>query len=361
MPSKPTFDISFPTLPNAGTTQPSPPLQRVKEGILINFIGNLRLSMIQDVPLEAGSDGYRIHAINNLALGKDEKVYLARETGIGVLNPTDPNFTRVRETTQVDVVIDLDDVPTPAVNHTEPKQVATIDLSSLQVEFAADTQPALKSAWNAMLAHISSLLPSAVPSINPISPANAPSIDTVAANSGKRFTIAAVTPTGVGAAPVPDWPEAITNLASSHDTQPLQWKTVFATHELCDYKLPASVPRNHQILVVKRGSCSFSKKLANIPSYPASANALQLVIIVSYENEPGMPEDYLIHPLLEETQMVNIGEKGAQIPRRNPLVMVMVGGGDQVYEALTRAKGFGLKRRWRVETQGVVIHNLIII
>lgn len=362
MPAKPTFDISFPTLPNAGTAQPTPPLQRVKEGILINFIGGLRLAMIQDVPLAADSDRYRIHAINNLALGKDEKVYLARDTAKGVLNPTDPNFTRVRETTMLDVVIDLDEVPTEQANHTEPEpeQITTIDLSNLQVEFSADAEPALKSAWNAMIAHISSLLPSAVPSMIVSSPANAPSIDAVA-STGKRFTISAITPTGVGAAPVPDWPEAVTNLVVTGDSQPLQWSTVFATDELCNHKLSASVVRNNQVLLLKRGGCSFSQKLANIPSYPASTSALQLVIMVSYEPEPGMPDDYLIRPLLEETQMVNIGEKGAQIPRRNPLVMVMVGGGERVYQGLARAIALGVKRRWRIETQGTVIDNLIII
>lgn len=361
MPAKPTFDISFPTLPNTGTTQPNPPLQRVKEGILINFIGGLRLAMIQDVPTGPESDAYRIHSINNLALGKDEKVYLARDTGSGFLNPADPNFTRVRETTLVDIVIDLDEVPNEPANHTGSEQVATIDLSNFQLEFAADTEPALKAAWNAMLAHISSLLPSAVVSIDPISPVDAPSIDAVAASPGKRFAIEAITSTGFGAAPVPDWPEAVTNLAADADTQPLQWDTIFATDELCDHRLLSSVPRNHQIIVVKRGGCSFSQKLANIPSYPASSSALQLVIMVSYEPEPGMPEDYLIRPLLEEMQMVNIGETGSQISRRNPLVMLMVAGGERVYDSLARATAMGLKRRWRVETQGTVIHNLIMI
>jgi hypothetical protein len=326
--------------------------------------------MIQDVPRAADSDGYRIHAINNLALGKDEKVYLARDTGSGVLNPTDPNFTRVRETTMLDLVIDLDDITTAqTTNHTEPglepqpEQIARMDLSSLQVEFAADTEPALKSAWNAMLAHISSLLPSAVPSMMPVSPANAPSIDAVA-STGKRFTISAITPIGIGAAPIPDWPEAVTNLIASPDSQPLQWSTVFATDELCDHKLPSVIARTHQVLLLKRGGCPFSQKLANIPSYPPSASALQLVVVVSFDPpEPGMAEDYLIRPFLEETQMVNVGTvgAGAQIPRRNPLVMVMVGGGERVYEGIGRAKGVGVKRRWRIETGGVVIDNLIII
>jgi hypothetical protein len=368
MPAKPTFDISFPTLPNTGATHPNPPLQRVKEGILINFIGGLRLAMIQDVPRTNSADGYRIHAINNLALGKDEKVYLGRDTGSGVLNPTDPNFTRVRETTMLDLVIDLDEDPlSQETNHTElepePEQIATIDLSSLQVEFAADTEPALKSAWNVMLAHISSLLPSAVPSIMPISPAKAPSIAAVA-STGKRFTISAITPTGIGAAPIPDWPEAITNLLASPETQPLQWSTVFSTDELCDHKLPAAIARTYQVLLVKRGGCPFSQKLANIPSFPASASALQLVVIVSFDpSELDSSDDGLIRPFLEETQMVNVGPEGggAQIPRRNPLVMIMVGGGERVFDGIGKAKGMGVKRRWRIETGGVVIDNLIIV
>ena len=354
MPTRPTFDISFPTLPNQ-SSQPVPPLQRIKEGILINYVGGLRIGLIQDVPLitdDVESDGYRIQAINNLALGKDERVYLAKDTGHGVLNPTDPNFTRIRDPAALDLVIDLAAPrPAPLTSNVTGEQTFTIELPDLD-EAANGT---MKAAWNALVSQLSSMINDHQAFALPLNLPMSPETGIIDARS-TRLAVPAISSTGTGAAPIPDWPDA-SFLGASQPPQslPLAWSKIYATDDLCDHKLSVSVSRNHQILIVKRGGCSFSRKLSNIPAYLPSSKSLQLVVMVSYGDE-GLPEDVLIRPLLDEQQCTSGG-----IVRHNPIPLVMVAGGDNVYNALKAAKGIGIKRRYEVRTQGVLITNLYII
>lgn len=355
MASRPTFDISFPVLPNAAG-QPNLPLQRVREGILIKFIGGLRLGMIQDVPLELDAPsgaGYRIQAINNLALGKDEKVFLARDTGYGMLNPTDPNFTRIRDSQMLDLVLDLE-APEEPSNQT---QIAPPELEVVLPD--TGLPPSVKSALGALIARMSSFVRNSPHNLFHMTP----SLDSDA-HSGTRFYISAVTATGIGAAAIPDWKEAPSPSASGFPSTPLQWKKIYATDQLCSNKLPLSVARTYQILLVKRGGCSFSHKLSNIPAFAPSATALQLVVVASYGNaneqqgeaEAEGADELLIRPYLDEQQFTSGG-----LLRHHPLPMVMVGGGDRSYEAIRRAVGVGVKRRYTMQAQGVPISNLIII
>ena len=354
MPLKPTFDISFPTLANQG--QPAPPLQRVKEGILINFIGGLRLGMILDTPTiveNVETDGYRIQSINNLALGKDEKVFLSRETGEGVLVPADPNFTRVRDATMLDLVIDLES------SSQAPKEINGTQEQALRIELPQLDQAAdstMKAAWNAIVSQISSMMRDKQPF--PFSLSSPPNLEAALLTGSTRFVLPAITATGMGAAPIPAWPEAVPVLKPDAASNTLAWDKVYVADELCNHRLPASVPRNHQVLVLKRGGCPFSRKLANIPAYILFPTSLQLVVIVSDGNEEnsGIPEDVLIRPLLDEQQMTSGG-----LARQNPIPLVMVAGGEKAYEALRNARGIGVKRRYEMRTQGIPITNLIIV
>lgn len=378
-PTRPTLDISFPAIANPG--QPAPPLQRLKDGILINFIGGLRLGLIQDTPMlydDGIYDAFRIQTINNIPLGKDEKVFLARDTGKEILTPSDPNFTRVRDPVMLDIVIDLDG---PLEEETHPTHNSSEDDALLldTPGLGPAVDGSMRAAWNVIVSQISSLLrdrphPPAWPFSTPISslnPASAakrtwsPSTE----HTIPRYHLAAVTPTGPGAAPLPDWPEAATVTSPGAQIPPLAWTRVYATDELCDHKLPLGVARGHQVLVVKRGGCNFSRKLQNIPSFSPSAQSLQLVLVVSYGNDQISDvnrgeqqqqqdgEDSLIRPYLDKPQLTPAG-----LPRRNPIPMVMVAGGKKVYDALAaKAVGVGIKRRYHVETRGVRIANLNIV
>jgi len=102
---------------------------------------------------------------------------------------------------------------------------------------------------------------------------------------------------------------------------------------------------------MKRGTCSFSEKMHNIPSFPPSARSLQLVIVVSY---PEHDEGTFIRPLLDQVQYTPGG-----IARPHPISMVMVDGDEEVLSLLGTAKGIGLRRRYHFSSQGLRISNLI--
>lgn len=397
IPTRPTLDISFPTF--SSSVQTAPPLQRVKDGILINSIGGLRLGMIQDTPMvfeDGFRDAFRIQTISNIPLGKDEKVYLARDTGKNVLSPADPNFTRVRDAVMLDLVIDL----TTAIEE-EDGTYSSDDDDSIVLDVPnvdLGTDGGMKAAWNAIVSQLSSLIkdPSqpAWPFSTPLSLSSSSTKRASAspkAGAPPRYHLGAVTPAGPGAAPLPDWPDVLGVTSPGATVPTLPWTKIFATDELCDHRLPLSVVKNHQILLVTRGGCNFSTKLNNIPSYSPSSHSLQLVVVVSYGNSDGVEhttddaefessdnngafddnqereqdnihvefhdEEVLTRPFLDVKQTTPAG-----LLRRNPIPMVMVGGGKRVYDALKdRAIAVGVKRRYHVETKGVRISNLIIV
>ena len=345
--ARPTFDITFPTLPQVVLSPGA--LQRVGNGILVNSMGGLRLGMVQDVagPGEGYSDGnlYRVQAINNIALGKDEKIFMAKDVISNAVSPLDPNFTRLKDTTMLDLVIEV------AATEAGPDQsIGSIDTSGSSrpallldsLGSGNEVASVMKHSLNILLQHMTSLLRE-----QPSLPVQQPT----------RQYIGAILPTGIGAAPIPDVPDALGPDPTGAPQGSLLWQTIYVADENCDSKLPLSVPRDHNVLIIKRGTCSFTQKLRNIPSFAPSKTSLQLLIVVSYEEEEdGLPPGWLIRPLLESVQVTSSG-----LPRHHPIPMVMVGGGDSTYDLFRRAVGVGIKRRYSVQAQGIPISNLIII
>lgn len=172
----------------------------------------------------------------------------------------------------------------------------------------------------------------------------------------------AITSTGAGAAPLPP----VDTPASAHipsfgpvPASVLPWSTIFAAGDACGRVLPEEAPRDHQIIVIRRGGCTFSEKLANIPAYKPSPASLQLVVVVSDDHEED-DEEGLTRPLLNEEQRTPSG-----IQRRRGIAMVMVGGGEDMYARLggVGTEGpvrMGLTRRYAVESEGRRISNLVI-
>ncbi|KAL8708366.1 MAG: hypothetical protein Q9220_006746 [cf. Caloplaca sp. 1 TL-2023] len=353
MTARPTFDITFPSNPN-GILSPAS-LQRVLNGILVNSISGLRLGMIQDVKMDIGgvpSSGelYRVQAINNIPMGKDEKVFVAKDTAAGVVNPLDPNFTRVRDMSMLDLVIDVAPeqicrTPDTTSRLFDPNNTDTSP-PDLVYSSPAHEDPhagsSMKLAFNSLIEHVAALIH------------NEPQETT---HGYLREYYPGITATGPGAAPLPDVEDALGPDMSGSPQGSLLWHSIYVADKNCRTRLPLSVPRDHQVIVMKRGSCSFSQKLQNIPSVPPTKNSLQMVIVVSYDDaEAGLPAGWLVRPLLESPQMTPTG-----LPRHRPIPMVMVGGGDKAYEIFSRAVGLGLKRRYSIQAQGIPISNLIII
>lgn len=347
--TRPTFDITFPTLPNIVMGPGA--LQRVLSGILVNSMGGLRLGMIQDVPVSSGGAGdgdmYRVQVVNNIALGKDEKIYLAKDVISNVVNPQDPNFSRIRDVAMLDIVVD-----TAAGQTMSPGKVYHADINDTvmvtpDIAISPDSDEGSEAVSNMRVA-LNSLFQQ-VTSMLREQPRSGDS-------SHRREYIPAITPTGFGAAPIPDVVEALGSDVTGAPQGPLLWHSIYVTDENCGGKLPASVASEHQVIVLKRGLCSFTQKLENIPSFAPSPTALQLVVVVSFEEDDEVTPGWLIRPLFESTQFTSGG-----LPRQNPIPMVLVGGGRRVYQVLQNAVGVGIKRRYTVHAQGVPISNLIII
>lgn len=392
----PTLDISFPSLPG-GINLGAGSLERIRDGILVKTIGGLRLSMVQDAPLGIrppadkgkNEDGFRVQVINNVPLGKDEKVFLSRQITFDVVDPYDPNFTRVRDTAMLDLVIDVlpesprrnngsadprseqppkksspdqEDPESPPSNH---KRVAPVHDSA-----AADSP--MKTMLSSLVNSVSSLLRDDSHEATP------PPL---------RLSLPASIPTGLGAAPLPEVEDALSVSVLGSTLKRLSWSTIYFADELCDDRILRDVAQTHEVLVLKRGGCTFSHKLRNIAAYRPHRSSLKLVIVVSYDDEmhastppppsadqndsedsdpsprhPEMPlaaqraESSLIRPHLESSQTTASG-----IPRNHLIPMIMVGGGEETYNFLRAANGVGIRRRYTVRSQGVPVTNLYII
>ncbi|KAL9093020.1 MAG: hypothetical protein Q9165_004158 [Trypethelium subeluteriae] len=388
--SRNTFDLSFPTLPNMVMNAAA--LQRSSEGILINSVSGLRLGMVREpTPKFPGEpvldEFFRIYAVSNVALGRDEKVFLS-ESSINGFNPIDPHFSKIRDTEMLDLVLDLpinEKDLDKAINTDGTAEQSILQFTS-QLFTNAHSNDAKADGSNLMssllrgLSDMKSLFSdsdfdsnvSAHASLSASSSASASATSSPTAQSLPviRTLLPAILPVGPGAAPLPNVPDSTGDLD-------LDWNSIYVTDTLCESPLPASVVRSHQVLVVKRGGCSFSDKLQNIPSFPPGAAALQLVVVVSYseqQDEPigtrmgsghaggrdgrddGLGEEGLVRPLLDKMQKTPAG-----MPRPHPVSMVMIGGGDEIWEMFERAKAVGVKRRYHFVSQGLKISNLFAL
>ena len=387
--SRQTFDITFPALPN--TILGPGILQRVGNGILVNSMSGLRLGMIQDVitfqdqdSSEVSVDHYRIQSINSIQLGKDERIFLTKDTANAAVSAQDPNFTRIRDPSILDLVIDV--LPASSIsstshqplasNKTAPPQcssptsdskrpitspaAASLALRSPSASGVAD-EPAssVKAALSLLLQQFSLLLPSPSPS--------PPAVETPLL---LREYIPAILPVGPGAAPLPDIEEVLPVDIHGRPQGTLVWDSIYVGGYGCE-RMDATIAKQHQVLVLKRGGgCGFSEKLQNIPAVAPEKGSLQLVVIVSFDNDGDgngdndydtAGEDYpssplTIRPLLHEPQMTSSG-----LPRRHPLAMVMVGGGMKTWKLMERCVAVGVKRRYEVRAQGVLVGNLVIL
>ncbi|KAF2841039.1 glycoside hydrolase family 47 protein [Patellaria atrata CBS 101060] len=367
-----TLDVSFPS-------QTDGPLniggvQRLTNGILVNSMNGLRLGMILE-PDSIKATGeialnqfFRIHSVSNVPLGRDEKVFLERES-VADFNPLDPYFTRVRDMQSLDIVLDMEpnilsSIPTSAKKAVEDLlssvNGSTLSLDLDDLSFVGEGgEDGTRSMFDSLLTKIQNIL-----STDSVFVRDSNILADNSAGHGLSFErthMEASLPAGPGAAPIPDIDEepTLTRTSSSSEkmeNSDLPWDKIYVTHDhLCGPTLPAHIPRENQILVITRGSCSFSEKLQNIPSYPPSSSSLQLVIVVSYDvDEDGDPR--LIQPLLDKQQTLTSG-----LARQNPIPLVMVGGGDKTMDLLKRTKGLGIRRRWSVLSQGVKIGNLIVL
>jgi hypothetical protein len=372
LPIKTTFSIEFPN------TNPLPTqsggnnfvvfgaqgLVRINAGILVKSLSGLKLGMVYESPSPfIAIDGplmesWRVWNIQNMALGRDEQIFIPRDV-IGDMS--DPSFTRIRDSIMLDIVLQLErPIETnhssaegsaeeyyTEEEHDEGPQLAFEDSIS-SAGLAAEYRTMLSS----LLHHVTSALRDPAATLLP--QPEIPQAFTFA-------TLPAIAPTGMGAAPITEVAEA-PDPNSNPGTEPLTWSRIFFAGDACSSKLPDDAARKHEVIVMRRGGCTFSEKLANIPSFTPSVKSLKLVIVVSDEDEEN--EDFgregsghkLIRPLLDKAQVTPSG-----LLRHHQISMVMVGGGEEVEGLFRRARGVGLRRRYHIESQGLVVGNIVVV
>ena len=371
MATRTTFDLSFPNLPEKAPRLGA--LQRVFDGILISSMSGLRLGMVKEsvgsmrLDESDAGDHFRIYAVSNIALGRDEKVFLIRDL-VSDFNPADPYFTRTRDLHLLDVVLDIannnDPAPTDfdTIVGEDMFNASILPLISLKGSPASLDAKEGQSLISGFLSNIQSMLIDSLP---------ANTVSTAATRLSRHFEPASVS-SGPGAAPLHDMDDLP---PFSDDESHLPWQSIYIAGQLCgEGVLPTEVPKENQILIIERGGCSFSEKLRNVPSFAPSPNSLQLVIIVSFpshdnpereqsgqggdqqQRDDDIGEEGLIQPYLDQIQMTPAG-----IPRPHPIPMIMVGGGEETIDRFRRAKGVAIRRRWWFESQGIRIGNLIVL
>ncbi|EMC99768.1 glycoside hydrolase family 47 protein [Baudoinia panamericana UAMH 10762] len=329
-------------------------LRKVAEGVVVSSLSNVRLSMVQHggggsggvagvegfvVGAGAGAE-YRIQGIANWALGRDEKVLISGEALRGVA-VGDERFRR-----------DLEGVFAHLLAAASPGYSGMARPTAAPAAPAAASSAAGSSAATPKQQQQQQQQETQQPQGQP-------------QQKFTRHLIPAILPTGPGAAPLPSFfyptidPSNVDPEADPLTLPPgsLSHPTIFYLDStLCSHRLPAAITKNYNILVIKRGECSFGDKLANIPSSAPSATGLQLVVILSVpealtEGERAGREggdgdgdgggngsgSGLIRPLLEHVQKTRSG-----FERRWPLGMVMVEGSEgnvRVFRAAAAAVG----------------------
>jgi len=365
LPVKTTFTIEFPSnaqLANHGfnlVLGPQMALARVNgEGILVKNLAGVKLGMIQEdiAPIfghddKALSKIWRILNIGSMALGRDEKVFISRDTMGPIL---DPSFTRVRDPTSLDLVIQLENpeeansmqTPTSSdlpADETEQPLCTEQTREPLHFEEPADLPSDYRTMLSSLLHQVTSALRDPVATLLPQQQPE-PLYHSI--------LIPALAPTGIGAAPLPPVPDAPD--PSTPSTASLPWTSVYFADEACEGKLPDDVARRYNVIVMRRGGCTFSRKLARVPVFSPGKGGLQVVVVVS-EGEEG--DEELVRPLLDEVQRTPGGMR-----RVHEVPMVMVGGGEATWESLRRARSVGVRRRYWVESAGGLrIGNLIVV
>ncbi|KAK3336693.1 glycoside hydrolase family 47 protein [Cercophora scortea] len=359
--------------------------------IRVSSLSSLKVTMrLEDT---SSDQEWRVVKVNGVPLGRDEFIVLDR-TILGDIS--DPRFNLVRDPVIVKLQhlhhVDLlqeNATDTSKDNEDTQGQEISTPLSEqpkndTNTSRVTEIRSLVKSLLNRVVASLDLQVPTGLPTAFPGSGSSGSSRPRPTLPYNLVINQTAVTSTGIGSAPLP--PVDVPAGARIPEFGPLPytllpWTTIYAAGDACTI-LPEAAPRDHQVIVIRRGGCSFSAKLAHIPAYKPSGRSLQLVVIVSDEGEDddendndehtdanawehGGPDYYrqfaasshagLIRPLLDEVQMTPGG-----IQRRHPIAMVMVGGGDAAYAELAVARRVGVTRRYYIESQGVRVRNIIV-
>lgn len=352
----------------------------------------LKLTLRLEDGTASGNSGpasyWRITKVNNLPLGRDESLVLNRAILGDVSDQRfnmvrDPVVVKLHHLHQVDLIHNVtaeaegagddDDGSHGPKERITLQQQAQDDTSTPTASTAKRAATEIGHKFKSFFQQIMNSLedagsePTYTP--RPISGTSSTGRGTAAPPYNVLMNVTGITPTGLGAAPLPSVdmpPGAHIPHVGPFTASYLPWSSVFAAGDACGGPLPEMAPRDHQVVVIRRGGCSFSAKLANIPAHKRSPGSLQLVVVVSNDDEDGgffreaggmtgRDYDRIVRPLLDVMQTTPSG-----MARHHPIAMVLVGGGDAGYHHISQAERIGLTRRYYIESHGIRVRNIVI-
>jgi hypothetical protein len=314
-------------------------------------------------------ESWRVWNIANMAMGRDEQIFIPRDV-IGEM--TDPSFTRVRDSVMLDIVLQLENpigtnssalgsveefYESSSNSDQEIFEDGTTDLVFEEQISSAGIAAEYRTMLSSLLHHVTSALRDPAATLLPQQPETPPAY--------AFTTLPAIASTGMGAAPIIDVPDA-PDPSQGPKSESLIWSNIYFAGEACGNKLPDDAAKKHDVIVMRRGGCTFSEKLSNIPSFTPTARSLKLVILISgsdEEDDRWEEEGWsrgsginLFRPLLDKVQVTPSG-----LVRHHQICMVMVGGGDEVEDLFRKTRSLGLRRRYHIESQGLVVGNIIVV
>ncbi|KAH7219265.1 glycosyl hydrolase family 47-domain-containing protein [Fusarium oxysporum] len=313
-------------------------------GPTVRNLDGMRLQLEQQKGGKGADRSWRITHAASRELGRHENVFFHAEH---VRSYKDDAFTCIRRKDIVEIDLLLDTPEKSNASAPAPAQGVNVSSEILPSHAALPSESLLKS----LLRAVSSVFEPAYTDL-PETETDGPGPTIL------RWT--AYTSTGPGAFPLPpiiDTP--MVGSPSYNSRKPVAnfpWKTVFLGGEACGAPLPESSSRQHQIIVIRRGGCSFSEKLERIPSFPASPHTLQLVIVIDEGDDSEEGPDEIVRPLLTTAQVTPRG-----MGRLNGVPLVLMRGAKGDYERFGEAKGVGMRRKYVVESQGMLIENAIVL
>jgi hypothetical protein len=323
-------------------------------GPTVKNLEGLRLKLEKETgELVDGEEFWSIARVGLTELGRHENVFFYAEH---VRHLADEAFTAIRDTGTVEIefiierLTDGEEDDGSEELHVQADDTAVSSQNASTSSVPQSTQAmTTQSLLKSLLRAVSSVFEPAQTSL--------PGALYLDGDGPLTYSRTAHVAIGPGAFPVPpivDTP--LVDGPSFNARDPISnypWKNIYLAGYACDGPLPDTTPRNHQIILMRRGGCSFSKKLDNIPSFSPSPSSLQLVIVV---NEGRGPEEEDVRPKLETEQLTPSGMR-----RPHGIPMVLVSGVPGDYELLSRAAGVGMRRRYSVRSQGIPIDNAIVL
>ncbi|KAK6340633.1 alpha mannosidase-like protein [Orbilia brochopaga] len=375
LPNEHKLDLVFSVTQTKPGETPPPGWINIRGGVLINSLSGLRLGF--EKQLVEDTIEYFVTKIGDRVISRDEIVVIEK-VNIDTLHVDGGIRFQTSKDEGYEVVFDFETEhkprPTPTPTSTkdslkDKKFEIKLDGEDLSDEFRTQVEKILRES---LLRHLPTENTNTVPertlTAQPLTP-----------DSNKfliRRHLHAILSSGIGAVESPPLAGRTHSMLHSMvhvvPSPTLPWRSVYVAGLACDQPLP-SIAATYPVILFKRGKCPFSQKMSNVPT----SSAVKLAIVVNFdESVPthagyeevvdfdggggvndwvALRDDHLIRPLLDRYQ---VDSRNGQ-RRKNPVALVFVGGGEATYRALADARAVGLRERWKVTLDGLLVGNLV--